>query len=309
MTPTPAGTTAAEPGSAAASATGLTDASTVGPTAQVDPLAIGTPRRARSIGHTSYVLKVTLDNGSVGAFKPKSKKPLGDRRYKGEIAAFRLARALSVENVPRTVGRTFRAADVRNALGLEDKAEFDQVARPGPEGDLEGALTQWIDGYEVLPLETPAWRSRWMPWLTDKAVEVDRSDRAMARAISTLIAFDCVTANWDRWSGANVARDRTTGTVLYVDNDGAFYDEPPADELSRQFALLGRVARFSRSFVMSLRALDGPAMHSVLERDERGSPLLSERNAAAAESRRLRVLQIVDAAIGRQGEDRALSFD
>jgi len=308
-TGTPAAASAAELVSAAASATGAADAANVTSAGRVDLLAAGTPRRARSIGHTSYVLKLTLDNGAVGAFKPRSKKPLGDRRYKGEIASFRLAEALGLDNVPRTIGRTFRASDVRNALPLEGQAEFDQMARASPEGDLEGALTQWIDGYEVLPLESAAWRSRWMPWLTDTGAEVDPSDRAMARAISTLVAFDCITANWDRWSGANVARDRATGTVLYVDNDGSFYDEPPAAELDRQFALLARIARFSRSFVSKLRALDGPGMRSALEKDEHGSPLLSERAVVAADSRRRRVLQIIDVAIGRQGEDRSLSFE
>src|SRR5579859_462624 len=51
------------------------------------------PIAAKSIGHTSYVLKITLADGSRGVFKPRSRRPLGDRRYRGEIAAYRLAAA------------------------------------------------------------------------------------------------------------------------------------------------------------------------------------------------------------------------
>jgi hypothetical protein len=285
------------------------DAATIGAGAPVDRLALGTPRRAKSIGHTSYVLKVTLDNGAVGAFKPRSRKPLGDRRYKGEIAAYRLATALGLDNVPRTIARTFRAVDLRGSLSSEGQAEFDTLARADEGGEVPGALTVWIEGYEVLPLETPEWRSRWMPWLTDKHPEIAPSDRAMARAISTLIAFDCMTANWDRWSGGNVARDRVSGTVLYVDNDGAFFDDPPTAAIDRQFKLLRQVVRFSRAFVGALRAVGIEDLRSALGRDEHGAPLLADRNVAAVDGRRQRVLQIIDDAIASEGEAEALVFE
>ena len=41
-----------------------------------------------------------------------------------------------------------------------------------------------------------------------------------------MIVFDYLTANWDRWSGGNVAEDSANGKLLFVDNDGAFYDPP-----------------------------------------------------------------------------------
>ena len=84
---------------------------------------------------------------------------------------------------------------------------------------------------------------------------VPDDQRALAGTVSTLVAFDYVTGNWDRWSGGNVAQDGATGNVLYVDNDGAFYESPPADALAHQLALLQRVRRFSKSFVDALRAL------------------------------------------------------
>ena len=44
----------------------------------------------------------------MAAYKPRSKLPLGDHRYKGEIAAYRLAVALGLDNVPRAIPRALR---------------------------------------------------------------------------------------------------------------------------------------------------------------------------------------------------------
>ena len=253
---------------AAASRTASDSASMTGPTGDADALGSGTPRKARSIGHTSYVLKDSLDNGAVGAFKPRSNKPLGDSRYMGEIAAYQLAKTLGLNNVPRTIARTFRAADLRSALPSEARAEFDSLAKRNLDDGVTGALTTWVDAYEVLPLESSQWQERWIPWLTDRHAEIPSSARAMAGVISTLIAFDCITANWDRWSGANIARDRATDTVLFVDNDGSFYDPPPRAEIEKKFSLLSRVIRFSRSFVSSLRAIDLDTFRAALREDQ-----------------------------------------
>src|SRR5580700_10938504 len=72
------------------------------------------PVAATSIGHTSYVLKLRLSDGAKAAFKPRSKLPLGDHRYRGEIAAYRLARALGLDNVPPAFPRAFDAATLRS---------------------------------------------------------------------------------------------------------------------------------------------------------------------------------------------------
>src|SRR5580692_10491058 len=98
------------PHAVASVAPSVSAAPAVAPSAAMDPFPTADPVSSKSIGHTSYVLKLRLEGGAVAVFKPRSKLPLGDRRYRGEIAAYRLATALGLDNVPRAIPRSFDAA-------------------------------------------------------------------------------------------------------------------------------------------------------------------------------------------------------
>ena len=294
--------TATASASASATASGSGSAAATA-TATADSLISADAVASKSIGHTSYVLKLTLSDGSRAVFKPRSRRPLGDRRYRSEIAAFRLGHALGLDNVPRAIPRSFDAAMLRRL-----QPGFDQDALPDPDGRIRGALMPWIDAYRVLPLEEASWRAKWEAWLTDPSSTIPEDQRTLAAAISTMIAFDYLTANWDRWSGANVAEDGATHTVLYVDNDGAFYDPPPADALSRQLSLLRRVVRFSRSFLEALRGLDEAKLRDVFGEESASQPLLPDTTVRQADERRRRVVDTVDARIADAGSQAILSF-
>ncbi len=290
---------------ASASAPSSSTGATTSPDASADPLRSSDPVKAKAVGHTSYVLKLTLANGQVAGFKPRSHLPLGDRRYRGEIAAYRLAAALALLNVPRVLPRSFDAASLRPLL-----PDFDAKAWPDDDGRLRGAVWAWNPNYEIVPLEQPSARAGWEPWLTDARTPVPFDQRGLARALSTLVAFDYITGNWDRWSGGNVARDSKTETLLFIDNDGAFYDPPPADSLATQLAFLRRVVRFSRSFVVMLRTLDEAKLHAVFGEESPGVPLLPDRVVTGVDRRRQTVLDLVDRRL-KQGGDagEAVTFD
>jgi len=188
--------------------------------------------------------------------------------------------------------------------------DFDDKALPDADGRVRGALSPWIDHYEVLPLEQPGARARWEAWLTDASAEIPGDQAPLARALSTLVAFDYVTGNWDRWSGGNLARDAATGTFLFVDNDGAFYDPPPADSLARQLTLLRRMVRFSRTFVAALRSLDEGRLREVFGDETAGVPLLPDRVVAGVDQRRKTILDTIDARLRQRGDAGAtLAFD
>jgi hypothetical protein len=124
-----------------------------------------------------------------------------------------------------------------------------------------------------------------------------------------MVAFDYLTANWDRWSGGNVARAGADGDLLYVDNDGAFYEHPPPDSLERQLALLRRLVRFSRSFVAALRALDEAKLIEAFGDERPGEPLLPRAVVDGVEERRRTIVRLVDERVARSGEGATLAFE
>jgi hypothetical protein len=256
-----------------------------------------TPRSARSIGHTSLVFKVELTNGKKAAFKPASRR--GPLRYKGEIAARRLALALGLPNVPPALFRALPAAPLAAAKDAGEMIVADGV--------VKGALIPWIDGLSLLAVESAPLAGEWKRWLRS-GERVPDEQRELARQLSTLVAFDFVTGNWDRFSGGNLGIDKATGTLLYIDNDGAFFDVPPADGLERNKRLVQGVDRLSRSFVARLRALDDAALAHALGEETPGVPLLSPRALAGVVQRRKELLAIVDAKLESAGEAATLAF-
>ncbi len=265
------------------------------------------PVGARSIGNTSFVLKVKFEGGLEAAFKPRSQRPRGTERYKAEVAAYRLGLALGLTQIPRAFPRTFAASTLRSVFG-GGAAVFEREAFPGPDGSLPGALIPWIPKLEFPALDRDPLRARWEKWLTSDE-PIAQADRSMAAQISTMLVFDYVTANWDRWSGGNIGWIAATGTVVFIDNDGAFYDTPPSDWLARQHALLRRVRVFSRRLVTSLRALSRERLGEAMGEERPGVPLLAAGLLDAADARRRRVLEVIGARVLLAGEDRAFGFE
>jgi hypothetical protein len=208
-------------------------------------------RAAKSIGHTSVVFKIEQTDGKKIVWKPDSR--IGKGRFRAEIAAYRLAMLLGIDNVPPAVPLDIPKDELARAIAGDEKAKelFEkQVIADG--GVVHGAFTEWIDDYEVLPLESDA---HWRKWLELDA-EIPADKMRLAREASTLVLFDYLTANWDRWSGANIATSKALGgRMLYVDNDAAFFENPPAEGLARNERYLDGVQRLSRSLVERLRSV------------------------------------------------------
>lgn len=235
------------------------------------------PRGGRSLGHTSVVFEVKLQTGERSVFKPSSKR--GPHRYKGEIAAYRLGRALGIPNVPPAFFRTFSYPVLATALA-NDLFNREAVA---PNNEVKGAIMPWIEKLEFLPLEQEPKLSAWRASLKKDA---PADDESLAAQISTMIVFDWLTGNWDRWSGGNVGWSERDHRVLFVDNDGAFFENPPKDGLVRSQRYLGGIEKFSKSFVASVRALDREALAKAIGDETDGVPLLSNKALDGVESRR-----------------------
>ena len=263
------------------------------------------PLTGKSVGHTSVVFKLKLGGGIDAAYKPRSTR--GGRRYRGEVAAYRLARSLSLENVPYATIRAFQYVDLDHAVGREPI--FSEVVKEavdaGDGAEVRGALMPWIKGLEFASLEKDDEVAKWRAWLKGGGAIPD-DQRAMASQISTMLAFDYVTGNWDRWSGGNIGIDRAKNQLLFIDNDGAFFDPVPAKEMKRGADLLDGVDRFSRGFVAALRAVD---FAKAFGEEVPGEPLLSAHVIAQTDARRKKVLAAIDAKIAKLGEGAVLAFE
>ena len=211
--------------------------------------ATAVPKTGKSIGHTSVVFRLDFatDAGALrAAYKPESKR--GHKRYRGEVAAYRLARAFHVTNVPPATVRVFDRAALRAVVG---PGMFDdEVVDRG--GRVYGALMPWIEKLEFVPLEGPEMRSQWKKGLQKGADLTDRQRKTFAPRSPRSSCFDSLTGNWDRWSGGQVAIDHATDEMLFMDNDAAFFDPiPPA--FNAQLAVLKGIDRFSRRLIGQLR--------------------------------------------------------
>lgn len=281
----------------------------------IDPTySTALPVRGKSIGHTSVVFKLSLDNGQIAAYKPRSH--VGGERFRGEIAAFRLARAWGLDNVPLVIARRFPAADLRAAVSSDAKAAdlYSREVVAESNDTVRGALIPWIAKLEFLPLETTTERARWTPWLDDLGTPTPTfADASLAAQISTMILFDTMTGNWDRWSGGNIGVSRL-GTksgydkVLYIDNDGAFFDPVPAGPLASEFELVKKSSRFSRSFVTALKNISETDLEKSLGEESPGKPLLPRKVIDAFFARRKSVLAIIDSKITANGDASTLSL-
>lgn len=275
----------------------------------------------RSVGSTSVVFKVPLDGGVQAAFKPETRKHGG--RWRGEIAAYRLSRALGLDNVPVAVPRaakmTALTASTRSAAAA--RMLRDQCL-PDADGRLSGAMVAWVPGLARLRLEDdPLW-SAWGEWLSiapptrpielrlpSRAARDVRDARALAPQISTLVAFDHLIGNRDRWSGHNVLVDVTRTRLVFLDHNLAFDEKLDVKSTAKRAMVLHRVQRFSRGLVTRLRALSRAELADVFGRDDRDAPLLSDAQIHATLARRDELLAWIDALVAGHGEAKVLAFE
>ncbi|HEX7665265.1 MAG TPA: hypothetical protein VF407_12155 [Polyangiaceae bacterium] len=268
------------------------------------------PTSGKSIGHTSIVFKLGLGGDLNAAYKPKSKT--GSVRFRGEIAAYRLAVAWGLTNVPPANFRTFQASELRSVLDAKAQKTFDDEVVAEADGTVRGAIIPWIPKLEFIALEKDEQSKKWRPWLgigVQIATTPTGCDAKLAGQISTMVAFDLITANWDRWSGGNIGvAHGECDELLFIDNDGTFFDPVPAELYHRQLTSFNTVKRFSKSFVTALKTVSDDDLRAALGEESPGKPLLPDRTVNAAIARKKIVLSSVQALIGQFGEATILSL-
>src|SRR5690606_31124601 len=119
------------------------------------------------------------------------------------------------------------------------------------------------------------------------------SERHMLSQISSMVLFDFIINNPDRWSGGNVNMSEDGRVLYYMDNTLSFGREPEGHRKCQTY--LKRSQRFSRRLVSALRALTEEQVREALAHDlgpfER---LLTDEEIAMVMKRRDYALDYID---------------
>ncbi len=263
----------------------------------LEALRTGRVLSRRPVGSTSVNYACDLAGEIDMAFKPKSSSH--GEAFLSEIAAFRLNRLLGLSRVPPACSRTMPRGSLRLPRETPVVAERD--------GSVRGAAIYWCPVLRDSRIDQERERNRWTSWLRARGTIPD-GDRARAEEISTLIVFDTLTGNWDRWSGQNVPMD-STGHLVYLDNNGGF-SEPWGDRMmSSSLRNLRQVQRFSRSVIERARALTEASVRAEMALDgDPAHPPLSATQIASLLRRRDALITYVDDLSRRNGADLVLSL-
>ena len=175
------------------------------------------------------------------------------------------------------------------------------------DGSIRGAAIFWCPVLRESRIDQERERTRWTNWLRQRGT-LANADRGRAEEISTLIAFDFLTGNWDRWSGANVPMD-VSGHLVYLDNNGAF-SEPFGDRmLAGVMRHLRLVQRFSRSFVDHVRAMTDVSVRAEMALDgDTAHPPLNPTQLTSLLRRKDALVAYVDELVRRHSAENVLLF-
>jgi hypothetical protein len=142
----------------------------------------------------------------------------------------------------------------------------------------------------------------WWEWMTI-GKELPPEKENLMRQLSSLLVFDMLTNNSDRFSGGNLMTNPDGRKLYYMDNTFGFQVEPEGHMKCRTY--LFRCQKFSRSFVEKLRTIDLATLKRALE-PEPG--VLSEAEMNAVISRKDVAVRFIDGLIAQYGVDKVLVF-
>ncbi|MEM7434426.1 MAG: hypothetical protein AAF436_04675 [Myxococcota bacterium] len=272
----------------------------------LEALATSRSRQFKPIGRTSVLFRMRTESRVTAGFKVESHA--SHHGYRCEIAAYRVSRLLGLDTVPPTVFRQATRREIKSRFHKEKTGRWKEVANATvwrDNGVVDGAASFWIKSPKR---RLSSKRGAWQPWLRVDMPIPDGSTE-LARDLSSMIVFDFLVANWDRYSGGNLLMSPGGDRAILIDHDAAFsrLNEPLYRRLLDE---LMRTERFSAALVERLTALDAEAIEAELAEDpgHAAEPLLNDAQIAALLDRRQTVLSHVAALIDEHGSDRVLFF-
>jgi hypothetical protein len=265
----------------------------------------------RGTGGRSVAFKITLDDGTVGYFKPEQTYAA---HWYSELAAYHIDRELGLGRVPPAVGRRFEWEPLREVAA--DDPHLREVI-VDDDGTVRGSFVWWVPE-ELVPLDPPPGWEAWLriepplaaspyQWIShwkraDRAARGDAptttrtpptpTRRERPAELSDLILFDYLIGNQDRWGGGfnNVRTMGPDGPLVFHDNANGFHAGRRQGRHAR--AQLYALQRVRGSTIEALERLDVESLKARLARDPL-APVLRRRHLTDLEQRRQEILDHV----------------
>ena len=254
-------------------------------------------------GGSSISFRLDFADGSRAAFKPEQTNPQTVPRK--EIAAYRLNRILGMNNVPPATARTVHRDDLVGKLADEQRwmiRRIDAETIFDSEGFTRGEVSYWIPVIVDSKLDQPDRIEEWSRWLTiDEPLPPEKA--GLLAQLSSLLLFDLLTNNSDRFSGGNLLTSTDGRILFYMDNTFGFQLDPTGH--SKCWSFLRKSQKFSRRMVERLRSLSVAELRASLKGE---SNILSEAEMSAILHRRDAALVYVDNLIAQHSEEKVLVF-
>lgn len=269
------------------------------------------PLSAKPVGTSSVVFKLDLEGSIDAAFRPENR--LNPRGHLAEIAAYRIGRALGFDHVAPAVPRSMPFSELQRMVQKDRPDAWGPLSSELNQrsGQVHGVAIYWIPEMRELGFDTRDGIARFTRWLAQDGIPASRDkSKQLAAQLSTMLGFDYLIANFDRFSGANIQGD-VQGQQLYLrDHNMAFFEPLRVTHHERVLMHLKRAQRFSRSFVSALKELDAQRLSGALAdpADPADFQVLSPGQLRSLMDRRSTLLSYIAALIDTYGERNVLTF-
>lgn len=263
-------------------------------------------------GGSSVSMRVDFASGARAAFKPDQTNLQSIPRR--EVAAFRLNRLLGLSSVSPAIPRAIPKAELIAALdpesrGLLPRFNAEVIVR---DGLVSGSVQWWIPEIKdatIGPYKIDS-TDGIVTWKRHLTVDEPMPEewRPMLAQISTMVAFDFLIDNTDRFSGSNTKGSPDGRLLYFMDNALSFFALPEGHEKVRIY--LKRCQRFSRALYGALKALSREQVVEAMTRDTGPyARLLTEAEIDAVMKRRDYLVAYIDELIAAHGEEAVLVFE
>lgn len=221
-------------------------------------------------GGSSISLRAQFEGGLQAAVKPEQVRIT---RYQSEVAAYRVSRALGLDMVPPSCVRRIPLEQLTAGMpkSLVERMSTELII--GPDGTVATAVIAWVPHLHGLRLEELDW---WRPMMM-KGEPLPASKRRRVLEISTLILFDYLILNHDRWSGGNT--HESDGQMVFIDQGAGFGPERHHKRSRAAMRTLKWAQRFPREVSNSLFEMELAPLAQELK------PILSDEEIEEFEYR------------------------